>query len=378
MPNSNGANAANAANSDGDEKFMGTFGCRSVNCFVKLNCIGEGTYGTVYRARDKETGQIRALKKLRMKKEKGGFPLTSIREIKILKSINHPNIVNLLEIVVGRKPHSIFLVFEYCEHDLAGLLDRIARSFTEAEIKTIMLQLLQGTEYLHSNFIIHRDLKLSNLLMNNKGVLKMADFGLARLFSNPLKQYTPKVVTLWYRCPELLLGAKSYHTACDMWAVGCIFGELLKHRPLLPGKTELNQLELIFKLLGTPNEKIWPGFSKLSKADTIRAFPVYIYNNLSQQFPQLSANGIDLLSRMLTFDPSKRITAAKALDHPYFSEPPLPASMMPTFPSLHDEPEFNQPSNTANRDSIKLKLSRHQYDSFGQTFDAGTKRRKLG
>jgi serine/threonine protein kinase len=157
---------------------MESFGCRAVTCFEKLDRIGEGTYGTVYRARDKETNLIVALKKLRMKKEKGGFPLTSIREIKILKSIDHPNIVSLLEVSVGRKPDSIFLVFEYCEHDFAGLLDRLARPFTEAETKTIMLQLLSAVEHLHSRFIIHRDLKLSNLLLNKQGLLKLADFGL--------------------------------------------------------------------------------------------------------------------------------------------------------------------------------------------------------
>jgi len=314
---------------------MDCFGCRPVSCFEKLNRIGEGTYGTVYRARDKESGEIVALKKLRMKKEKGGFPLTSVREIKILKAMKHPNIVNLKEVSVGKKSDSIFLVFEYCEHDFGGLLDRIDRPFSEAEVKTIMLQLLSSVEYMHSNFVLHRDLKLSNLLMNNKGVLKLADFGLARLFSNPLQSYTPKVVTLWYRSPELLLGSDKYHTAVDMWAVGCIFGELLKHKPLLPGKTELRQLELIFKLIGTPNEKIWPGFHKLSRADTIKQFPTFPFNNLTHEFPKLSSHGIDLLDRLLTYDPSKRITAAKALDHPYFTEAPLPASMMPTFPSFH-------------------------------------------
>lgn len=356
---------------------MDSYGCRPVTCFEKLNRIGEGTYGTVYRARDKDNGRIVALKKLRMKKEKGGFPLTSIREIAILKSLHHPNIVTLHEVSVGRKLDSIFLVFEYCEHDFAGLLDHIARPFTEAETKTILLQLLSATDYMHSNFVIHRDLKLSNLLMNNKGLLKLADFGLARLFSNPLKEYTPKVVTLWYRCPEILLGCTQYHTAVDMWAVGCIFGELLRHKPMLPGKTELKQLQLIFKLLGTPNEKIWPGFNKLRLAGAVEEFPCYIYNNLSHEFPKLSPHGVDLLSRMLTFDPSKRITAAKALDHPYFSEPPLPASMMPTFPSLHGTSGITAPVGGDN----KLKLSKNAYgdSAFGSAFDASaSKKRKLG
>jgi len=175
---------------------MDSYSCRPVSCFEKLSRIGEGAYGTVYLAKDRESGRIVALKKLRMKKEKGGFPLTSIREIKILKSLDHPNIVSLLEISVGKSPDSIFLVFEYCDHDFASLLDRIARPFSEAEVKTIMMQLLSATNYLHSNFILHRDMKLSNLLMTNRGQLKLADFGLARTFSNPLQEYTPKVPSI--------------------------------------------------------------------------------------------------------------------------------------------------------------------------------------
>ena len=192
---------------------------RRVSDYEKLNMIGEGTYGTVYRARDKEDGGIVALKKIRPIKEKSGFPLTSIREISLLQHIHHPHIIPLKCIAIGRKVENIFLVFEYCPHDFASLIDRMSRPFVEAEIKTIMLQLLSATEFLHSNFMIHRDLKLSNLLIDESGRLQLADFGLARHFSHPLKEMTPKVVTLWYRAPELLLGTDRYHSAVDMWAV---------------------------------------------------------------------------------------------------------------------------------------------------------------
>lgn len=357
--------------------------------FHKLNKIGEGTYGTVYRAKDKATQEIVALKKLRMDKEKSGFPLTSIREIKILRSLQHPNVVQLREVAVGRKPDSIFLVFEYCEHDFAALLDRMTRSFHESEVKTIMLQLLEAVNHLHRNFIVHRDLKLSNLLMNSKGVIKLADFGLARLFGNPLREYTPKVVTLWYRPPELLLGSETYHTAVDMWAMGCIFGELLRHKPLLPGKNEMDQLELIFKLLGTPSEKIWPGLSKLNTSHV--HFPHYPYNNLSAEFPNLSENGLDLLSRLLTYDPSKRLTAEKALAHPYFKESPLPISpeLFPTFPAMTEAKSRAVPATiapivvkapSAYASTTTVKFKRTQRD-FGEAFEmpgltSNVKRRK--
>jgi len=240
--------------------------CRSVSIYEKLNRIGEGTYGIVYRAKDKITGKIYALKKVRMERETEGLPTTSLREIRILKSIKHENIVQLHEVVVGKELDNIFLVFEYMEHDLAGLIDNMKTPFTESEVKCLLIQLLKAVSYLHDNWIIHRDLKLSNLLFNNHGQLKLADFGLARVYGNPLKNYTPKVVTLWYRAPELLLGTEQYSTALDIWAVGCIFGELLLNQPIFRGKSEIDQLEQIFKLLGSPNEKIWPGYSQLPLA----------------------------------------------------------------------------------------------------------------
>jgi len=334
--------AAKTAQKEQKDDSMESYACQPVTVYEKLDKIGEGTYGTVFMARDKRTGEIVALKKLRMDKEKGGFPLTSIREIKLLKSLKHPNIVELKEIVVGKKPDSIFLVFEFCENDFASILDKIPRPFSESEVKLIMIQLLSAVKYLHENFVLHRDIKLSNLLMKD-GNVKLADFGLARLFGNPLRPYTPKVVTLWYRPPELLLGSETYHTAADMWAVGCVFGELLQHKPLLPGRTELEQLDLIFKLLGSPNVRIWPGFDKLNSgpvaASLTPKLPHYPYSELRHRFPNLSEAGHDLLSRLLTYDPSKRITAAKALQHPYFSEPPSPTTpnMMPRFPSLLDK-----------------------------------------
>ncbi|XP_058093921.1 cyclin-dependent kinase G-2-like isoform X2 [Magnolia sinica] len=238
-------------------------GCRSVHEFEKLNRIDEGTYGVVFRAKDKKTGDIVALKKVKMEKEREGFPMTSLREINILLSFHHPSIVEVKEVVVGSNLDSIFMAMEYMEHDLKGLMEVMKQPFSQSEVKCIMLQLLEGVKYLHDNWVLHRDLKTSNLLMNNRGELKICDFGLARQYGSPLKPYTPLVVTLWYRAPELLLGAKEYSTAIDMWSLGCIMAELLAKEPLFNGKTEFDQLDKIFRTLGTPSEKIWPGFVKL-------------------------------------------------------------------------------------------------------------------
>ncbi|XP_064437975.1 cyclin-dependent kinase 10 isoform X6 [Mirounga angustirostris] len=212
--------------------------CRSVKEFEKLNRIGEGTYGIVYRARDTQTDEIVALKKVRMDKEKDGVPISSLREITLLLRLRHPNIVELKEVVVGNHLESIFLVMGYCEQDLASLLENMPTPFSEAQVKCIVLQVLRGLQYLHQNFIIHRDLKVSNLLMTDKGCVKTADFGLARAYGIPVKPMTPKVVTLW--------------------AMGCILAELLAHKPLLPGTSEIHQVDLIVQLLGTPSENIWP------------------------------------------------------------------------------------------------------------------------
>ncbi|XP_026663363.1 cyclin-dependent kinase G-2 isoform X2 [Phoenix dactylifera] len=238
-------------------------GCRSVDEFERLNKIDEGTYGVVYRAKDKKTSEVVALKKVKMEKEREGFPLTSLREINILLSFHHSSVVDVKEVVVGSSLDSIFMVMEYMEHDLKGLMETMKQPFSQSEVKCLMLQLLEGVKYLHDNWVLHRDLKTSNLLLNNRGELKICDFGLSRQYGSPLKPYTHLVVTLWYRAPELLLGAKEYSTAIDMWSLGCIMAELLAKEPLFNGKTEFDQLDKIFRTLGTPNEKIWPGFAKL-------------------------------------------------------------------------------------------------------------------
>ncbi|CAI0381084.1 unnamed protein product [Linum tenue] len=322
-------------------------GCRSVDDFERLNRIDEGTYGVVFRAKDSKSGEIVALKKVKMEREREGFPLTALREINILLSLHHPSIVDVKEVVVGSNLDSIYMVMEYMEHDLKGLMESMKQPFSQSEVKCLMLQLLEGTKYLHDNWVLHRDLKTSNLLLNNRGELKICDFGLARQYGSPLKPYTQMVVTLWYRAPELLLGAQQYSTAIDMWSLGCIMAEMLSKQPLFNGTKEYDQLDKIFRTLGTPNETIWPGFAKLSKArvNFVKHPLPAGYNLLRKKFPAtsftgspvLSDAGFDLLNKLLTYDPEKRISAEAALNHEWFREVPLPKSkdFMPTFPAQH-------------------------------------------
>ncbi|PWN19572.1 Pkinase-domain-containing protein [Microstroma glucosiphilum] len=308
--------------------------CSSVSDYEKLNHIEEGTYGVVFRARHRVTGEVVALKKLKMDRETNGFPITSLREIRTLMMAQHENVVRVKEVVVGETLTQIFIVFEFVEHDIKTLLTAGEVHFTLSEIKTLLHQLLSAVSLLHSQWIIHRDLKTSNLLMNNRGQLKLADFGLARLYGDPpMDDYggmTSLVVTLWYRAPELLLGAKEYDTAIDMWSVGCIFAEFLKSEPLFTGKNESDQLYQIFSLLGRPTSSSYPPLSSLSTSSSTSKLlrsssfsSIQPYSTLRASFPFLTSQGQDLLSRLLTYDPARRITAQQALQHPWFTEAPL-------------------------------------------------------
>ncbi|XP_002159420.3 cyclin-dependent kinase 11B isoform X1 [Hydra vulgaris] len=313
-------------------------GCRSVEEFTWLNRIEEGTYGVVYRARDRRTDEVVALKRLKMEREKEGFPITSLREINCLLKAQHPNIVTVREIVVGNNTDKIYIVMDYVEHDLKSLMETMTQPFLVGEVKTLMLQLLRGVRHMHDNWILHRDIKTSNLLLSHKGILKIGDFGLAREYGSPLKKYTSIVVTLWYRAPELLLGTKEYSTAIDLWSCGCVFAELLTMKALFPGKSEIDQISRIFKELGTPNDKIWPGPPAYSEMPQVQKMNIshHHYNILRQRFgATLTDIGFDLMNRLLTYDPGRRITADDAMAHAYFKESPLPvdSSMFPTWPA---------------------------------------------
>ena len=223
--------------------------CRSVERFTRLNHIEEGSYGFVSRAREEATGEIVAIKKLKLDPARdGGFPVTALREIQCLNAAKHRHVVDLREIVTGEgsAKGDVYLVMEFLEHDLKTLQDEMQEPFMPSEIKTLLLQLGSAVEFLHDHYILHRDLKTSNILMNNRGEIKIADFGMARFCGDPPpNNLTQLVVTLWYRAPELLLGTTSYGSAIDMWSLGCIFGELLSKQPLLQGKNEVDELSKV-------------------------------------------------------------------------------------------------------------------------------------
>lgn len=338
-----------------------------VTNYEKIKRIGEGTYGVVYKARDRTTGEVVALKKILMHREKDGVPLTAIRELRVLQSCGHPNIVALKKVVTGSKPDSVFMVFEYCEHDMGRLLDSMPRPFSEAEVKCLMQQLLEAVEWLHSRSVMHRDMKLCNILMTRHGRLKLCDFGLARYVSAYDESYTPGVVTLWYRAPELLMGMTNYTDKIDLWGVGCIMGELLKHAPLFPGRTEIAMLDLFTKLLGSPHD-IWKDFNSLPHADKL-ALTRQPYNFLEQELPKASPASLNLLNQLLTYDPKKRISASRALKHPWFKQHPLAVlpEAMPTFPSTQDA--HNSPSKRSAADAVDKGEQRQKVEErFGQIF----------
>jgi cyclin-dependent kinase len=283
-------------------------------------------YGKVYKARDKTTGKIVALKKTRLEMEEEGVPSTTLREISILQMLSESNhIVQLLcveHLEENNKP-CLYLVFEYLTTDLKKYMDRNGRGSSypldPSIVQIAMYQLLKGTAHMHKLGVMHRDLKPQNLLVDDANpavpLVKVADLGLGRHYSVPIKAYTHEIVTLWYRAPEVLLGAKHYAPAVDMWSVGCIFAELARKQAIFPGDSELQQLLHIFKLLGTPNEDVWEDVTKLQDW---HEYPQWRPQDLSKVFPKLNEQGIDLLQRMFEYDPAKRITAMDALQHPYF------------------------------------------------------------
>jgi cell division cycle 2-like len=217
------------------------------------------------------------------------------------------------------------MVMDFADHDLKALMERMDRPFLQAEVKTIIMQILSAIEYMHANWLIHRDLKTSNILINSRGEVKVADFGLTRKYGDPPSAMTQLVVTLWYRAPELLLGEESYTPAIDLWSIGCIYGELVKHEPILPGRSEIDQLNRIFKLLSTPTTETWPGMHDLPHAKQFQ-FTEYPHCLLQSEFGSiLTQTGIDFISKMLKYDPEKRVTAKQALSHAIFMERPYPA-----------------------------------------------------
>ena len=282
--------------------------------YKKIERIGGGAYGDVFKGVNSETGDSVAMKKVKIELSKEGVPSSALREIASLKELEHPNIVKLLDIVC--KIGKLYLIFEYIESDLKKVI-RSKKKFTANDVRRMMYQILLGVKECHSKRIMHRDLKPDNILIDSKGVIKVADFGLARAFSIPTKPYTDEVVTLYYRAPEITLRAREYSVPVDMWSVGCIFAEFFTHTPIFKCDAELDLLWKNFKMLGTPNEDDWPGVTELFESFK-GTLPTFVPQNLKDLIPDIDEDGLDLLRQMLTFDPSKRISAKAALQHAYF------------------------------------------------------------
>ncbi|XP_051864960.1 cyclin-dependent kinase 16-like isoform X8 [Pristis pectinata] len=293
---------------------LSEIGFGKLETYVKLDKLGEGTYATVYKGRSKLTDNLVALKEIRLEHEEGA-PCTAIREVSLLKDLKHANIVTLHDIIHTEK--SLTLVFEYLDKDLKQYLEDCGNIINIHNVKLFLFQLLRGLAYCHHRKVLHRDLKPQNLLINEKGELKLADFGLARAKSVPTKTYSNEVVTLWYRPPDVLLGSTEYSTQIDMWGVGCIFYEMATGRPLFPGSTVEEELHFIFRVLGTPTEATWPGI--LANED-FRSYnyPKYRPEPLVNHAPRLDSEGLDLLSKLLQFEGKKRISAQQAMKHPHF------------------------------------------------------------
>ncbi|KAK7954496.1 hypothetical protein PG988_015190 [Apiospora saccharicola] len=309
----------------------------------------------VHKARSKKSGSLVALKKIIMHNEKDGFPITALREIKLLKLLSHRNVLSLEDMAVEhhskatdkRKRPIMYMVTPYMDHDLSGLLDNPSVTFTVPQIKCYLKQLLQGLQYLHESHILHRDMKAANLLINNKGILQIADFGLARHYEGTTPQpgggggeskreYTALVVTRWYRPPELLMHLRKYTTAIDLWGVGCVFGEMLVGKPILAGESDTHQLVIIFDLVGSPTEQTMPGWKQLPGGQNLQPPPTR--GTLTQKFSQHGVLAVSLLKELLKLDWRGRINATDALQHPYFTTAPLPAQPgdIPTYEDSHE------------------------------------------
>ncbi|XP_054811761.1 probable serine/threonine-protein kinase At1g54610 [Prosopis cineraria] len=306
---------------------------RSANTFERLNKIGQGTYSTVYKARDVTHQKIVALKRVRFDNLDPESVKFMAREILLLRRLDHPNIIKLEGLITSQTSRSLYLIFEYMEHDLSGLASRPGIKFSEPQVKCYMQQLLRGLDHCHSRGVLHRDIKGSNLLIDNNGILKIADFGLASFFNpNHSVPLTSRVVTLWYRPPELLLGASHYGVAVDLWSTGCILGELFTGRPILPGKTEVEQLHRIFKLCGSPSEDYWLK-QRLPHAAVFK--PPHRYRrSITETFKEYPSASVRLIETLLSIDPAQRGTAESALKSEFFSTEPLACdpSSLPKYP----------------------------------------------
>ncbi|CDO95909.1 unnamed protein product [Kluyveromyces dobzhanskii CBS 2104] len=308
--------------------------------FQPLAQVGEGTYGKVYKAENVNTGKLIALKRLRLEQERDGFPITSIREIKLLQQLDHPNISLIKEIIVSDK-NTISMGFQYMENDLSGMLMDKTIEFSVANIKHLMKQLFVGLQYLHQQQIVHRDIKGSNLLIDNRGNLKITDFGLAKKLTDTSSAVsnTNRVITLWYRPPELLLGATDYKYEVDCWGCGCLLVELFIGAAIFPGANEVDQFQRILNIMGSPTIQQWPKMLDMPWWFMLVPQITKTYQDVFfEEFKEVPQDALDLASKLLRYDQDTRFTATEALQHHYFTNEPKPQPLLlgPEFKGSHE------------------------------------------
>lgn len=317
---------------------------REPSAFKKVKYLDDGSFSRVFSAKNQETGEIVAIKKLNFSKDQP-LPVSQIREIQTLMMCDHQNILKLKE-VLRSEYNQLTLVTELCQTDLWTLQkQRDKAPFEKKHTKDFFFQLVEALKYLHSIKIMHRDVKLSNCLLNSDGLVKLADFGLARVEGEPMLQeeeegsthpeYTPLVVTLWYRAPELLLASRAYSNSIDMWSAGCVFGELLLGQPLFDASSEIGQLNQIFTLFGTPSDRTWKGFSDLPMCQTLIFHEQPASEWQKNRFPDASDEEIDMLESLLVLDPQARFSAEKVLAHKYWDVEPIREKFL--FPQKAEE-----------------------------------------
>lgn len=283
--------------------------------FQFLERLGGGTFGVVFKVQDRSTGSIFALKAARFPHGGNGVPWHVMREVAVLRWLNHPNIVGLKQVFhINQK---LYLIFEFVENDLKNLIDSVG-FLDQAFIKSCMFQLIQGVHCCHKRRVLHRDLKPQNILVSSTGALKIADFGLTRVCGLPAYVQRHQIGTMGYLAPEFLLHARTYSMPTDMWSVGCVFAEMVTTRPLFQCASEIGQLFKMFQTLGTPTNETWEGVTTLPCYNP--NFPRWRKRHIGETAFNLCSDGLDLLSQLLTYDPNKRITAQDALCHPYFAD----------------------------------------------------------
>jgi len=285
--------------------------------------MGAGTYGEVYKARCLTTGNSVAMKDMKTSNEEEGICSTALREVALLKQLNHPNVVKLLS--VFSSPRKTILVMEFVDQDLKKYMRSKNMRVEPATIKSLSHQLCTGIEYCHANGVLHRDLKPQNLLVDAELRLKLADFGLARAILLPIGKLTHEVVTVWYRPLEILLGGTHYSVPVDMWGVGCIVAELATGAPLFRGDSEIDTIFKIFQKLGTPTFEDWPGLSDMPEfKPTFPKWKAKRWEDIRNTQAQMGSSGIDLLEKFMAYDPKRRVSARSALRHQYFADVELP------------------------------------------------------